>query len=278
MKKKENLKKSKNKYVYIGVIAAVLVIAVAAIIFWKMGDARDSGKTVVNRPEENSGNQEDSAQDGETADWYNLPGYINGAEKEAEQLICGMSLPYYVQDTPIVIEGIGQYTGPFVEDGNDAPVANAMAIVVRNNSDTDVEYAEIKFSVSDGSEADFHISTLPAGKSAVVLEQNKREFNAQETLTFSDKLYAVAEEISLMEDEVEVTAEDGILTLKNLTEDSLGTVYVRYKNKLNDDYYLGGITYSCKFENVDAGESVEAQTKHFTVDGSTVLMVKAIEE
>lgn len=277
MRKKEDRKKQ-NRFLFIGIAAAIVVIAAAVILFWRMGDGQSSDDQVVNQPEESLDELADGGQSAKVSDWYNLPGYINGAEKDEEQIICGVTLPYQVQGTPIIIEGIGQYTGPFVEDGNDEPEANVLAIVVRNGSDADVEYAEVHFSTGDGSEAVFHISTLPAGSGAVVLEQNKREYNAEETLTFADKLYAQAEEMSLMEDDVRVTAEDGALTLENLTDQSLGTVYVRYKNKLNDNYYLGGITYSCKFENVGAGDEITEQTKHFTVDGSTVLMVKAIEE
>lgn len=278
MRKKEDRKKKQNRFLFIGIAAAIVVIAAAVILFWRMGDGQSSDDQVVNQPEESLDELADGGQSAKVSDWYNLPGYINGAEKDEEQIICGVALPYQVQDTPIIIEGIGQYTGPFVEDGNDEPEANVLAIVVRNGSDADVEYAEVHFSTGDGSEAVFHISTLPAGSSAVVLEQNKREYSAEETLAFADKLYAQAEEMSLMEDDVRVTAEDGALTLENLTDQSLGTVYVRYKNKLNDNYYLGGITYSCKFENVGAGDEITEQTKHFTVDGSTVLMVKAIEE
>lgn len=277
MRKKEDRKKQ-NRFLFIGIAAAIVVIAAAVILFWRMGDGQSSDDQVVNQPEESLDELADGGQSAKVSDWYNLPGYINGAEKDEEQIICGVTLPYQVQGTPIIIEGIGQYTGPFVEDGNDEPEANVLAIVVRNGSDADVEYAEVHFSTGDGSEAVFHISTLPAGSSAVVLEQNKREYSAEETLAFADKLYAQAEEMSLMEDDVRVTAEDGALTLENLTDQSLGTVYVRYKNKLNDNYYLGGITYSCKFENVGAGDEIREQTKHFTVDGSTVLMVKAIEE
>lgn len=277
MRKKEDRKKQ-NRFLFIGIAAAIVVIAAAVILFWRMGDGQSSDDQVVNQPEESLDELADGGQSAKVSDWYNLPGYINGAEKDEEQIICGVTLPYQVQDTPIIIEGIGQYTGPFVEDGNDEPEANVLAIVVRNGSDADVEYAEVHFSTGDGSEAVFHISTLPAGSSAVVLEQNKREYSAEETLTFTDKLYAQAEDMSLMEDDVRVTAEDGALTLENLTDQSLGTVYVRYKNKLNENYYLGGITYSCKFENVGAGDKITEQTKHFTVDGSTVLMVKAIEE
>ena len=279
---KRNRRKQKkaalNKKIIVILAAMVVIIAgiATAICMWSRQNS-ETGR-VVNVSEDGEGAVESDSQTDTETDWYNLPGYINGVEKDAEQTVCGVTLPYQVQGTPIAIEGIGQYSGPFVEDGNDEPTANVLAVVVRNDSDTDVEYAEIHFSVGDGSEAVFHISTLPAGSGAVVLEQNKREYNAGEILTFADKLYAQAEDMSLMENDVKVTAADGTLTLENLTDKSLGTVYVRYKNKLNDNYYLGGITYSCKFENVGAGDKITEQTKHFTVDGSTVLMVKANEE
>lgn len=277
-KKKSKSEKGKitlNKRTLLFFAAAVLVIAVIiAAAIWLQN--KESGGTVVNIPGDDL--TEDGEQENEEADWYNLSGYINGAEKEEEQIICGIELPYQVPDTPIVIEGIGQYTGPFVEDGSDTPTGNVLAVVVKNNGDTDVEYVQMRFSDGNGGTAEFHISTLPAGKSAVVLEQNKREYNPQDAFTFEDKLYAAVDDMSLMEEEVEVRAEDGTLTLKNLTDNSLGTVYVRYKNKLNDGYYLGGITYSCKFENIGPGDSAEVQTQHFTVEGSRVLMVKAIEE
>lgn len=286
MKSEKKHKKKKRKILLICLI--LLAVFIAAVILTPASE--ENGETVQkgqsDMPEEKAVNTssaggagaEDAAGNGSGTDVYHLPGYINGTEPDGEPIVCGVSLPFQVADTPILIEGIGQYTGPFVEDGTDEPVANVLAVVVKNNSDTDVEYAEIRFLTGDGSEAEFHISALPAGKSALVLEQNRRAFQAEDTLTFADKLYARAEEMPLMEDQVSVTAAEGTLTLKNLTDTPLGTVSVRYKNRLSEDCYLGGIAYSCTFDNVGAGESREVQTKHFSADNSTVLMVKAIQE
>ena len=156
MRKKEDRKKQ-NRFLFIGIAAAIVVIAAAVILFWRLGDGQSSADQVANQPEESLDELADGGQSAKVSDWYNLPGYINGAEKDEEQIICGVTLPYQVQGTPIIIEGIGQYTGPFVEDGNDEPEANVLAIVVRNGSDADVEYAEVHFSTGDGSVAVFHI-------------------------------------------------------------------------------------------------------------------------
>ena len=282
-----------KKKVIIGCIILILIIGVGAAAFL-FGDRQKDNKesssenVIVNTPNEDMDSDTEKTESADTdnsseaaaegGDWYNLPGYINGVTKDEEQKVCGLDLPYTVQDTPIVIEGIGQYTGPFVEDGSDEPLANVLGIVVKNDSDKVVEFAELRFKINDSEEAVFHISTLPAGSSAVVLENNRREYNPEEIFSFSDKLYSQLDKLSLMEDQMEVTAQDQKLTVKNLTDKDLGTIYVRYKAKLNEDYYLGGITYSCKIGGIGAGQSGEAETEHFTAEGSQVLMVEAIEE
>lgn len=256
-------------------IAVVVLIAVMIVT-----EIKNSGKNKDKEDDVQVLNRMDGAETEKETDMdvFSIPGYINGADADDEQIICGISLPYNIQDTPIVIEGIGQYSGPFVEDGSDKPVANALAAVIKNDSDTVIEFAEIRFAVNDSEEAVFQISTIPAGKEVVVLEENGREYHEEDRLDLTDKLYAKQDFLSLMEDEVEITSEDGKLTVKNLTQEPLGTVYVRYKGKINNQYYLGGITYSCKVENVDADACVEAETKHFTAEGSQILMVEAVQE
>lgn len=258
----------------LGISVAILIaVLIAAGIKNSKKNSEKEGKGKAETKTEELGVEEE-----ENMDIFSIPGYINGVDKDSEQIICGILLPYRIQDTPIVVEGIGQYSGPFVEDGSDKPVANALAAVIKNDSDTVIEFAEIRFAVNDSEEAVFQISTIPAEKEVVVLEKNGREYHEEDMLNFTDKLYAEQDFLSLMEDEVEITSEDGKLIVKNLTQEPLGTVYVRYKGTINSQYYLGGITYSCKVENVDASACVEARTKHFNENGSQILMVEAIQE
>lgn len=211
-------------------------------------------------------------------DVYNIPGYINGVSEDEAQVVCGISLPYTVLDTPITIRGIGQYSGPFVEDGSDTPTVNALALVVRNDSDTVAEYVELKLMINDTDEAVFQISTLPPGEEAVVLEKSGKAYETGAILTFTDKLYARQEELSLEEEQVAITAKDETLQAKNLTEEDMDTILIRYKRKISETCYLGGITYNCTIENVKAGESVQAKTQHFSADRSRILMVEIINE
>lgn len=211
-----------------------------------------------------------------------IPGFFEDSKKDSKkegngQTVCELKLPYRVPDTPFVIEHIGQYT-PFVEDGSDEPTANVMAMVVRNQSDTMIHFGEIDFLVNDSETASFQISTIPAGASVFVMEKGKREFNPSDVLTFSDKIYANLEEVPMLENRVKVVGANQEVTVENLTDENLGTVYVRYKSVLSENLYFGGITYSCKVEHVDAKAKVSAKARHFREESCKMIMIEAVAE
>ena len=68
---------------------------------------------------------------------------IAGFNYEDQKKVGGLKLPYSVEKTDLVIENIGQYTGQFIEDGSDKPVANVLSLLVKNNSNKVVQYGEI---------------------------------------------------------------------------------------------------------------------------------------
>lgn len=84
MSKRKGRKKKQNKLLFLGIAAAILIIAAAVILLWYMGTDQNSGNPVVNRMEENTDEPANGGQEAEAPDWYNLPGYINGVEKDAE--------------------------------------------------------------------------------------------------------------------------------------------------------------------------------------------------
>lgn len=54
MSKRKGRKKKQNKLLFLGIAAAILIIAVAVILLWYMGTDQNSGNPVVNRMEENT--------------------------------------------------------------------------------------------------------------------------------------------------------------------------------------------------------------------------------
>lgn len=202
---------------------------------------------------------------------------IAGFNYEDEKKVGGLKLPYKVEKTDLVIENIGQYTGQFIEDGSDKPVANVLSLLVKNNSNKVVQYGEINIKVNGNKNAVFKVTNLPPKTSTLVMESTgKIEFNKDDKYKYVDSIQAKLNNMSLMKDKVQITKqEDGVIGIKNVSGKDLGTVYVYYKYFQEGGAYLGGITYRVKFENVKAGQTVEEKTSHYSKDFSDILMVDA---
>lgn len=202
---------------------------------------------------------------------------IAGFDYQNQKNVGGLKLPYSVEKTDLVIENIGQYTGQFIEDGSDKPVANVLSLLVKNNSNKVVQYGEINIKVNGNKNAVFKVTNLPPKTSTLVMESTgKIEFNKDDKYKYVDSIQAKLDNMSLMKDKVQITKqEDGVIGIKNVSGKDLGTVYVYYKYFQEGGAYLGGITYRVKFENVKAGASVEEKTSHFSKNSSEILMVDA---
>ncbi len=74
-------------------------------------------------------------------------------------------------------------------------------------------------------------------------------------------------ELEMSSDQVEVTENGGnSLTVTNLTGASIPVVRVFYKYYLEDmDAYVGGIAYTAKVENLEAGASVQISRPPITL-------------
>lgn len=203
---------------------------------------------------------------------------IAGFDYQNQKKVGGLTLPYKVEKTDLVVENIGQYTGQFIEDGSDKPVVNVLSLLVTNNSNEVVQYAEINLKVNGNKNAVFKVTNLPPKTSTLVMESTgKIEFNKDDKYTYVDSIQAKLDKMSLSEDKIKITKqEDGVIGIKNISGKDLDTVYVYYKYFQQGGAYLGGITYRVKFENVKAGATVEEKTSHFSKNSSDILMVDSI--
>ena len=205
-------------------------------------------------------------------DLASLPGYFDGGAD-----VGGIPLPLAIPNTNLVIAGIGQYSGPFVEDGSGEPMANVMTLIVKNNGYTLAEYAEITLAVAGKEPAVFQLSGVPGKDYVLVMEKNRRPFDPSEQLSYETHLFAERDDVSLQADKVQIYAEENALAAKNLTGETLDAVYIRYKSVLVPRCYLGGITYSCKLEKLAPGDTQAAQTGHFAEAYSQIVMVETMQ-
>ena len=178
-------------------------------------------------------------------------------------------------DAYMTIVNVASYTGAFVEDGSNEIVSGVLMLVVENISENDIQYAEITLPTAAG-EAKFSLSTLPAGESVVLLEQNRMAYTGSEDVTkaVSDNVAVFSEALSLQEDRLKLQILDGAINVINISgADIDGDIIIYYKNAAADLYY-GGITYRVRIEGgMKADEIKQIMASHFDQAGSRILFV-----
>lgn len=175
----------------------------------------------------------------------------------------------------LVITDIGKYTGIFMEDGSDELVTGVLMIVVQNRSDSDLQYAQIQL-VTESNTANFSLTTVPAGASIVVLEQNRLEYSKDftEADAFSNNVAWFREDMTLCEDLLKIQTLKDALNISNISgKDITGDIIIYYKNSSADMLY-GGITYRVRITGgLKADEIRQIMADHFSENGSSIMFV-----
>ena len=185
----------------------------------------------------------------------------------------GISFPCQIPGYDMTIERIAPYDGMFVEDGSNADAQNVAMLLVKNDGDFPVEYAQIRV-MCEQEELLFDISALPAGEQLVVQEKNGKTI-AESKATSASALVVQRANMEMSEGKVQVSDNgDNTLTIKNLTNETIPTVRVFYKYYMeNEDLFVGGIAFTARISRLGAGTSVTIQPSHYTSQSSRVVMV-----
>lgn len=173
------------------------------------------------------------------------------------------------------ITRVESYSGRFVEDGSDEEVSDVMMIVIKNNGEQTLQYAELEL-ICEDKLAEFAFSTLPPGKEMIILEKNRRNC-LQDVEKAEIKLKNVVffnEELNIHESTFSIEALEGALNVKNISEkDIAGQIAIYYKSVKGNSYY-GGITYRVVIrDGLKSGEIQQIMTNHFLPDTSEVMFV-----
>lgn len=196
---------------------------------------------------------------------------------DIQETVQGISLPYSIGGSGLVIRSITSYDGTYIEDGSDSDISGVTVIILENTGDTEVEYASITVN-REGTELQFEASALPAGGTVVVQEKNRVLFEGG---NYTDCSADVAEivEFDMSSDQIRVDETgDQTLTVTNLTDENIPAVRIFYKFYMEDeDTYVGGITYTAKITGLDANASVEITPSHYLKGSSRIMMIRTYD-
>lgn len=206
-----------------------------------------------------------------------IEGYIPG---ENNQSVSGKNLPYSIPYKNMEIVSIGDYSGKFMEDGSDENKDSLLAMVIKNTSEEVIDYGEVTLKISGKSNTiKFKVTNLKPGACTLVMESSgKVEYNPEDKYIYINSKSNMISELSTMDSDIAVTTEDKKITVKNLSDKNLNTVYVYYKTISPGNCYLGGITYRAKFEKVEGGKTVSVNTVHFSNANSEILKIESVKE
>lgn len=173
----------------------------------------------------------------------------------------------------LAITAIEEYAGLYVEDGSDEAVQGLLMIILENQNEEDLQYAQITLDFADA-QAQFDVTNLPAGGRCVLLEKNRMEYRSELPDAVGVKNVALMGKFPLHADVFEITTADGVINVRNISdEDITGDIFVYYKN-VGGDLYYGGITYRAKIAGgLAAGEIGQVMTGHYYENASEILMV-----
>lgn len=204
------------------------------------------------------------------ADIQKIDGY-------SEIAVEGLEFPYEIPDSHLVIESVGAYTGVYTEDLSMDNVDGIPAAVVRNTSDKPVSYASFQVQYTDNVNllCGFACSNLNAGYSAVLLCDNKK-LNAGDVTQFriTSPTEMPGESLTVLDGIVGVDYKDGKLILTNQTEDSLGTVYIRYKYIAGGNAYRGGVTQTVTASYLNGYDTCRLDAGDFDPDNCAIICVE----
>ena len=268
------------KKIFLIIISTILISLIGLGVIGYYVEKDEAAQAQKNKTEGTIVKEEDKEEsklylDVDKLDINKIEGYTP-AKSNDEGLVANMTLPYSIPNKNLDILSIGQYEGKFVEDGSDDKKDNVLAIVVKNTSDKTISSGEIKLRKRGTSKSiKFIFTNLKAGSSALVMESTGEvNFNGEDKYVYVSSSVNTEDSTSLMEDKIEVTTKDKNITVKNLTNKNLNTVYVYYKIVTDGNCYLGGITYRAKFENVKGEKSVTADTLHFSNKNSEIIKIE----
>ena len=185
-----------------------------------------------------------------------------------------VSSNFKVDDAAITIQRINGYSGIFIEDGSDKEVKNVAAIEVKNTSNKPLEFAQIQL-YNGSKKLVFDVSTLPANSSAVVMEKNKASFNSSKGVTYGGTTAGYVNSLEKASSIKCKKVKNNGIEVTNTSRKNIPCVRVFYKYKSSEGYYVGGITYTAKVEDLKAGASQTIYPSHFASDGGEIMMVKA---
>lgn len=178
-----------------------------------------------------------------------------------------IQLPSDVACTFLRVQTIAIYDGPFYEDGSGREVVNVAAVILYNNSDELIPYANVLVDTDNGC-LTFHgymllprsLTLVPESSAQPYVPGQIRHIYAWHTVNYEDSSA-----------EILITEEDDVtLRIENCAARDLENLKIYFK-KYVDGVYIGGRPYELIIDRLPEEESVFVSPKYYVSGYSRVI-------
>lgn len=205
------------------------------------------------------------------ADIEAITGYAEDSKQEL------LELPYAIGDTGLEITSIGKYTGLYTDNGENTEVTDILGLVVKNTSDKVVSYSSIQFEYAKDKQCTFNATNLPSQQSVLLFTSVKPvQYDDVKKLELIDSMAVPADSLPMVEG-VGVDCKDGEFIVTNHNKEDVGDVYIIFKNTIDGNVYLGGITYSVEVFDLKGYETRKVPAENFDAEKSVIVAVQNYE-
>ena len=174
--------------------------------------------------------------------------------------------------------GLAEVSANYPEDGSDAYTEKVLSATIVNEGTKMLQYAVVEVYIS-GEKFTFDISSIPVGEKVMAFENNKKSApeKIEKISCKTNNVVFFDDAPSKLEDKLSISFSDGMISIKNLTdEDIKGSISIYYKNKLDDAYY-GGITYRINLSEIGAGKTIKGASSHADAEDSVLMFIQYVQ-
>lgn len=183
-----------------------------------------------------------------------------------------IEFPCVLGNARLIVTDIVSFEGLTPESQQEIYVTDTLALLIYNPSKTGIVSATVTLTQGDKIWY-FELSYLPAGSRVLVVERNH---SAYEDGAFDSCQceYFVKGDFATELPEVQITEENGNLSVKNLSDTPIPSLTVYYKAYTPyDDFYVGGRAMAVHFGFLRPGETATQKAYGYAKDYSRIAAV-----
>lgn len=197
-----------------------------------------------------------------------------------KEIVSMQQSSYMAENQGIAVSSVCNVTGKFNEDGSSRDVTDVSGIIVCNNSEKSLQYAEIRETFPDGTVYTYKVSTVPPGESCRVAETAASSYRDLQHETPTWEFVNVAfftEEPSAHDDMLKFSGAESILNVQNISGADIPDNIVIYYKDYEDGILASGITYRVTVEGGLAADAItQVMAKHYVPENSMIMFVEFI--